>query len=63
MSQMKNHLLELLENNPAFAEHYWRMQDQDYQRPLLPDDGNQWNLSQPIPTNLNSGKDYEKPPF
>ena len=67
MGQLKNNLLNKLETDPVFADHYWQAQDRDYQEPVLPDEDN-WNLSQTtltltIPTHRNNGLSLDAPPF
>jgi len=64
MSRLKNSLLNQLETDPVFADHYWQTQDQQLE-PELPD-GNDWlinRLDSTLTTQWNSGKTFENPPF
>ena len=65
MGKLKNSLLKQLEN-PNFADHYWQTQDQQPE-PELPN-GVDWNVNPSDltlikPTQWNSGKTNENPPF
>ena len=66
MGKLKNSLLTQLEDDPLFADHYWQTQDQQIE-PVLPD-SNDWpinpsDLTLIKPTQWNSGKTNENPPF
>lgn len=66
MGRLKTLLLNRLETDYLFADHYWLAQDQQIE-PELPD-GNGWKVKQSdstliMPTHWNNGKTNEKPPF
>ena len=64
MGKLKDSLLNQLENDPIFADRYWRKEDQ-HPEPELPK-GNDWE-SNPSELNLIKttlcGKNNENPPF
>ena len=66
MGKLKNSLLTQLEDDPLFANQYWQTQDQQIE-PELPN-GYDWDINPSdlnliIPTQWNSGKTNENPPF
>jgi hypothetical protein len=67
MGHLKNTLLQKLETDPQFAEHYWQDQDDGYQEPELPIDINNninpSNLTLIKPSHWSINPLDEIPPF
>ncbi len=58
MGQIKNLLLEQLETDQVFADHYWLMQEQAIEPPTLANQAENWYL-----TTINSNESFDELPF
>jgi len=58
VGQIKSLLLEQLETDQVFADHYWLMQEQSIEPPTLADEAEDWYL-----TTTHGNESFDQLPF